>query len=446
MRDITLKEFMEKIQSENKKIVCFGTGLMLEDAMSNKDILERIVYLVDNNREKQGRNLLVLGREYSVYSPEEIVERLDEQTVILITSGYYKEILNQLETMNGIDNTEIYSYPEIRVNLKKGSEEFFEKRILDECLKEYEELLVQFGIDKDKKNRLIEEKKKYILGSSVSERPVVLPRIMIMPTTKCNLRCKGCSSLLPLFDKPCDVEIDKIITDLKRFFAAIDQCIRITIGGEPFLYPRLKEVLEYLIDEQKVLGIIMITNSTILPKTEIIELMKNKKVMVEVSDYGHLEKMSRLITLLEKNDVYFKVLTEQKWTDMGGVQYRNRTQEELRFSYLNCEQSRIIKGVHDGKFFTCARCARMLALGVFKSERDYFDLSDDSEYIRGRIKEMYSYDYADACNYCDLGSLPTKVIDAGVQLNGSIEKSAYTIVNREEYERLKRESVLRGRQ
>lgn len=63
--------------------------------------------------------------------------------------------------------------------------------------------------------------------------------------------------------------------------------------------------------------------------------------------------------------------------------------------------------------------------------------------VRKKIKEMYYSETADACNYCDLGTLPTKVIEAGVQMNGKMKKSAYTIVNREEYENLKKRAQIK---
>lgn len=66
--------------------------------------------------------------------------------------------------------------------------------------------------------------------------------------------------------------------------------MRITIGGEPFLYPHLQEIVEYLIGQKKVLGIMLITNSTIMPAPQVLELLRNPKVFVEISDYGHLEK------------------------------------------------------------------------------------------------------------------------------------------------------------
>ena len=80
----------------------------------------------------------------------------------------------------------------------------------------------------------------------------------------------------------------------------------------------------------------------------------------------------------------------------------------------------------------------MFALGVYDSQKDYFDLREEGGNIRTKIKEMYYSETADSCNYCDLGVLPAKVIEAGIQMNGQFKKSAYTIVKREEYEQLKK--------
>lgn len=435
-----LKEFTEMLQRTNKKIICFGTGLMAEEALKEPAIGERVVGFWDNDTWKQGRQIILLGQSYPVWAPGEGLEQFGGQVVVLLTSGHYMAMEEQLKAMGIGADVEIYIYPVMKVSYSADSEEFFEQRILMECLKEYEVVLDQYHITGEERRQKLEEKRKYIMGNGKDDRPLVLPRIMIMPTTRCNMRCKGCSSLLPLFTKPQDIPLERIIEDFEIFFSGIDQCMRITVGGEPFMFPYLKEVLEYLLAQEKVLGIMLITNSTILPKPEVLELIQNPKVFVEISDYGHLEKMSRLINVLEENKVNFIVLTEQTWTDMGGVECRNRTEEELRFQYLNCDQSRVIKGMHNGSFYTCARSARMVALGAYTSERDYFELKPEEKgaIVREKIKDMYYRETADSCNHCDLGVLPTKVIEAGIQMNGITKKSAYTIVKREEYEQLKK--------
>ncbi len=436
----TLKTFLEEVHNQQKKIICFGTGVMAQEALQYEQIRQAVVAMADNDVRRQGCQIELAGQFYPVIAPSALQENLDENTVILLTSGHYKAMERQIGEMDLPGQPEVYAFPELRVAYKADSEEFFQERFLKECLKEYETVLEQYHITGEEKAAKLQEKEAYILGRDGKERPFVVPRIMIMPTTRCNMRCKGCSSLLPLFDKPCDVEIGQILQDFELFFSGVDECIRITVGGEPFLYPHLKEILEYLLEQEKVHGIMMITNSTILPKAEVLELLRDPKILVEISDYGHLEKMSRLVQLLEEHDVFFKVLTDQVWTDMGGVECRERTPEELRFSYLNCDQGKVIKGFHNGKFHTCARSARMLALGAYQSEQDYFELKpeDSPEEIRKKLKGMFYRESADACNYCDLGTLPAKTMEAGIQMQGNIRKSRYTIVDRQEYEELKR--------
>ena len=437
---MNIREFKKYLLEKNKKVICFGTGLMCEEALSIFEIKSAVEFLMDNDTSKQGKRIKLAGSEYTVYSPEEGIKKLRENMIILVTSGHFNAMKEQLNNLKLANTVEVYVYPVLKVNYSTDSVDFFEDRILNECLKEYEVVLNQYSIEEKEREKKLDEMRKYIIGNSMDDRPFVIPRAMVMPTTRCNLRCKGCSSLLPYFEHPSDVSIERILKDFNIFFSSIDKCIRITVGGEPFLYPYLKEILDYLIDEPKVLGIMLISNSTLQPKDEVIQRIKNPKVYVEISDYGHLEKMSKLISLLEDNEVNFSVLTEQTWTDMGGVECRNRSKEEIRFNYLNCDQSRVIKGMHDGKFYTCARSARMIALGAYASQDDYFELQDDDSptEVRNKLKKMYYSDFADACNYCDLGSLPTRVIEAGIQMNECFKKSAYTIVNREEYEKLKK--------
>lgn len=436
---MNLKQLEQKITTEKRPVVCFGTGLMAEDAVENcPAVRESVSFFIDNDPEKTGKTILLGGREFPVLSPECAISQMPDHAVVLLTSGHYQAMREQLLELGLDGQTEIYDFPVLKVAYEPESGEFFEERFVKECLKEYRIVLEQYGICGTERQTKLQEKEAYLRGDG-SGRPFVIPRVMVMPTTRCNLRCKGCSSLLPYFDRPQDCEMEQILHDFRIFFSGIDQCMRITVGGEPFLYPHLGEILEYLLREEKVLGIMLITNSMLLPRDDVLPLLSDPKILVEVSDYGQLEKMSRLIRVLEDNRVNFKVLTEQTWTDMGGIECRNRTEEELRFTYMNCDQGRVIKGMHNGRFYTCARSARMTALGAYDASNDSFELSDHDtpEQVREKLMKMYYSDHADSCNYCDLGALPTKVIPAGIQMSANMKKSAYTIVNREEYERLK---------
>jgi len=430
--DCTLSEFL----TSSKKIILFGTGLTAEAALREPNLAKRVVCCADNDGLKQGKVVTIGKHGYTCVSPESLKSEDFSDKCVLIASTAFDAIAAQLSELD----CEAYIYPLIRLNFA-DEEDFFERRILRECLKEYNSHLKQIGIDESRIDELVGQKRRYIKGDSPETRPFVIPRTMIMPTTRCNMRCRDCSSLLPLFIKPEDIPLEKIISDLTVFFSGIDECVRMTIGGEPFLYPHTAELLKYLIAEKKLLSVMLITNSTIMPSEKMTELLRHEKVFVEVSDYGHIEKMSRLVSHMEKNAVRFAVLTNQSWYDMGGTECRGRTTEALRRIYLSCEQGLLIKGVHNGRFHTCARSARLLALGAYESERDYFALSeaDTPLDVRRKLKKLYYSESADACNHCDLGSFACRKIPAGVQLTGNFRKSAYTIVERAELERLRSE-------
>lgn len=441
IRQETLDEFLEWLEKENLHVICYGASAMAEEALRDRSLTERVRYFVDGDPAKQGGAVDIACSSFPVFSPEKLRQEDFSNTVLLITSGWFQPILEELDSWPELSRVSCASYSWLRIACPPNSEEFFRRRILEECLREYASVLEQRGEKTSAdKAALLTEKQNYIQGNGPQDRPLVIPRVMILPTTRCNLRCKGCSSLLPLFKHPVDLPVSQLIRDLELFFRGVDQCIRLTIGGEPFLYPELPDLLTYLRQQEKILGVLLITNSTIQPSEAALTLLQDPKFFVEISDYGHIQQMSRTVAALERVGVHFSVLTEQVWDDMGGVEPRGRTAEQRREVYRNCEQSRLMKSIHNGVVYTCARGARMRALECgYHSDQDYFTLdeTDPVECLRGKIRTLYYMDGADACDRCDLGQLPARKIPAGVQMSGHWTRSAYTLVRREEYEAMK---------
>lgn len=441
----SLQELILYILENEKKVICFGTGLMAKEALKNEAIAEAVVACVDNDCEKQGKDFLWRGCQYPIIAPDQIERYLtgdsEEKLIVLIASSYFDVISKQLAEIQALNETELYIYPLLRLNFTTDSIEFFETRFVDEVVKEYQSVLeAQNETSENIKSKTEELCQTLWENFKNGKKTAIIPRIMIMPTTKCNMRCKDCSSLLPYFKITEDIGIEQIIHDLDIFFNAIDRCIRLTVGGEPFLYPELEALLKYLIKQPKLDGVLMITNSTLLPKEEVMPLLESSKVFIEISDYGHIEKMSRLVVSFEKRKISFKVLSQQFWTDMGNTDFRDKDKETLHYEYLNCDQGRVIKAIFKGKLYICGRSARMHALGAYTSEHDFIELksTDSKEQTIEKVDKLYFADYADACNYCDCGHFPTKVIPAGIQLGGNRQQSKYTLVERDEYENLKR--------
>lgn len=115
LKKCSVEEFSRRTQ--NKKIICFGAYVMPVGMCNTYRMLhleERIVFLADNDVNKQGQNFDLCGYSRRILSPDELVEKTDADTVILITSGYYVAIIDQLEQYPELEQTECYVYPLMR--------------------------------------------------------------------------------------------------------------------------------------------------------------------------------------------------------------------------------------------------------------------------------------------------------------------------------------------
>ena len=147
------------LKNTEKKVICFGTGLMAEEALGYSIIRDRISCFMDNDTSKQGKKMMLSGQKFPVLAPVDVIEQVDEQTIILLVSGYYHVMEEQLRELGIPEFVEIYAYPVMKVAYRTDSERFFEQRILSECLKEYEIVLDQYHIVGEERERCLQEKK-----------------------------------------------------------------------------------------------------------------------------------------------------------------------------------------------------------------------------------------------------------------------------------------------
>lgn len=227
-------------------------------------------------------------------------------------------------------------------------------------------------------------------------------------TQKCNLRCKHCVFMMPYFEKPVDFELDKTLKYMDRLFDSVDaiQIFRI-LGGEPFLYSNLKEVVQHAIDCPKVRTVEIVTNGTIIPKQEILETLQNPKLKIQISDYGELSRNRDSIKeLCNQNGINCIVRgsDEKNWFDPGDLHFRGRNRNELRRQFRHCGE--ICRNLHDGKLYFCPRAAFGTKLGIPDVESEYVDFTKERsrEEIRKDIYDLNQRKYLVACNYCDEGT------------------------------------------
>ncbi len=119
LRNCTIDEFAYRTM--DKKIVCFGAYVMPRSLCSEYEeyhFEDRIVYFVDNDKNKQGQDFLLAdGKRGRILSVEQFIKCVDEKTVLIITSDYFAAIIEQLDQYRELDGLHCYIYPFMKYDM-----------------------------------------------------------------------------------------------------------------------------------------------------------------------------------------------------------------------------------------------------------------------------------------------------------------------------------------
>ena len=257
------------------------------------------------------------------------------------------------------------------------------------------------------------------------EEELVVGSIDVCMTTRCDLRCKGCGSLMPMYEHPKDVEIELILHSLDRFFSVVDRVFRVNvIGGEPFVYPHMDQVIEYLNGKDQVVSVVVPTNGTVMPENpRLYEALRNPKNHVRISHYEAYDKKSgKLLEKLQKENIYHTVKqfgeNTYLWYDFGDYEDRGRSDDELAKQYHTCEVEWM--SLYRGKLYPCPRAAHSIDLGFQPAEGNYIEIANDEislEELKMNLEKfVYETKFYPSCNRCDRGTGTCPVIPVAEQL------------------------------
>jgi hypothetical protein len=225
--------------------------------------------------------------------------------------------------------------------------------------------------------------------------PLILRRLCIIPTLKCTLHCKLCSNYIPLFGQVEHVPIEEIVHDIDKMFVLVDYTEWLQfVGGEIFMRSDLWQVHEHCLSYKSRFGkLILVTNATVLPRPQDIEVMRKygDDIQVQISDYGELShKIKQLQKMLTDNAIPY--VTKRYfgdaqhfggWVDNTRFVDRGKTEAEVAEQHRNCGQVAMQNyHLYRGHIQGCARSLLASALGkITPAARDYVNLNDDTKSI-----------------------------------------------------------------
>lgn len=262
-------------------------------------------------------------------------------------------------------------------------------------------------------------------------RKISLPFCCFFTTTRCTLNCSGCCAYMPEYTKDTHfppIGFENFKHDLDKLLKAVDQIhIFQFFGGEPLLCKDLPEMIKYAKSKKQLKHIFMTTNCTIFPSQELIDSLKNSRVVVQISDYRKTASNIKLYyeeikELFQKNNIKYCNYQEdsETWGQFPIIYPEGNRQNP-------CAASLSVKGggkcsyayskdtiICDGKIFQCS-AALCIYRNYYKKEFEGQYIDINSKTLQDDLIKFYSDDYSEFCKYCS-GIIKNVHITKGVQI------------------------------
>lgn len=365
----------ERLQNYTS-VYFFGAGVHGKTAFDKYRNKINIKGFLDNDLSKHNHGFCGLP----VFSPADICLSGDEAVVITTQPFYADDIKTQLAALN---ITEVFSM-----------QVFFP--ILD---------AYQFG-------------------------ETCLSSISFLPTTVCNLKCRHCLNFSPYIKEHQVRPLEQLVKDLDLLFSKIDTLLLLHLsGGEPFTYPYLAELLDYITHHYKdKLGRLeMTTNGTVVPSGRLLASMKHAELYLTVDDYRdvlprHRDRQDEILRLLNEFGISYRILKADTWIDLAPFENpeKQMDEEELCKHFNRCSVP--WQEYRDGKLWLCNYAAYAEIAGIQRTGNyEYFDIAAfRSENCRELAEFRLGYSengYTEFCKRCHGFNNNLKAVPPAVQLS-----------------------------
>ena len=382
----------------SRGVIIFGTGNLGTLAMKSLEQKKiKIICFADNNRRNQNKKY----KNYNVIAPEQLQNEIYNYPILICSLNfrYFKRQLDSLGVKDYHDTDFLFE----KLNLDNSETEWTQER----C-----------------KNQI--DLYNYAVSSARDKSKLRLNSLDLVLTEKCSLKCKDCSNLMQYYAKPVDEDFDLLMKSLGRFMDSVDfiQEIRF-IGGEPFMYKRIDEVINKVLEYSNFNKLVVFTNGTIVPKQEKVKTFQNQKIIFKISNYGEISKnVTKLENFLSLNKIRYISERVTRWQDCARIEKFDRPISLTKEIFGNCCVNEALTMLH-GKLYLCPYSAHAENLDAIpKTSSDSIDLNilDNNDVIKGNIRSLvFNKEYLGACNWCNGRDYNVSNVEAALQTEKPLE-------------------------
>ena len=228
------------------------------------------------------------------------------------------------------------------------------------------------------------------------KKKVCLMEVHSTITSRCTLKCKHCNMFMPYYKEHVDYTAKDILEDLELLFRHVDYIVAYEIlGGEPLINDELADMIRQIGDRygNRIGNIGIITNGTLLPDEQLIEISKKYNVKYDFSDYTDIvdykKRFDAAVKIVSDAGLRYSVNRSLRWCDFGfPVNNRMYDFDKVREHMLSCGP--IFHGLNDGKYYYCHVSWSADKAKLLKNvSDDYIDLRtlDDDDRAKEAILE-----------------------------------------------------------
>jgi organic radical activating enzyme len=294
-------------------------------------------------------------------------------------------------------------------------ERYFLQNVKTKFVVKYKEFMFwkrgEFLNSNDKKkfyNRFLLEE----LINFYDKKEINIPQIEFDITSRCTLRCKNCFNLMPYFKQKdhIDDKFDEFKIELDNLLSGVNSITKLNfLGGEPLINKNLAKMIEYSAQKTNIGIIEIITNGTLIPNQELINVLKrhNTKVYFYISNYSNnaelksILKHDKIIETLKLNNIKYQLPTSMPWFEEIPLERKKRTLKQTKEMFRSCYKNPCVC-IFNGKIHVCARSSSGYELGMVEiGNSDFIDLRTVKEKdLSKKLIAFYSKDCFDICKYC----------------------------------------------